>query len=88
MPSQCAPLIEMNRSRRLVCAYPYGAIQSASTAAASMTTTITAPIVPSGLPTSIRHHTSIHHGRDAGRRAAADAYAPSGGFAAATPAAI
>ena len=48
VPTQCAALIEMNRSRRLVWEKPYGEIQSARTAAASMTSTIAPPIVPSG----------------------------------------
>src|SRR5262245_58927255 len=49
---------------------------SASTAPASISTTIAAPIVPSGLRRTICTHTSIHHGRD---RLAA----PSAGVAAA-----
>src|SRR5690349_13448300 len=43
---------------------------SASTAPASMTTTMTPPIVPSGLRRTICTHTSSHHGRVFGARRA------------------
>src|SRR2546425_3683018 len=75
VPSQCAPFIAMNRSDRLVCANPYGATRSASTAAASMTTTMTPPIVPRGLRRSIWTQTSAYQGRVRGKRLAATATA-------------
>src|SRR5262245_50137659 len=53
----------MKRSRRLVWANPYGVTASASTASASMTTTMTAPSVPSGFRRSIWSHTSTYQGR-------------------------
>src|SRR5258705_13910586 len=80
VPSQWAPFMEMKRSRRLVWAKPYGVIQSASSAAASMTTTMTLPIVPSGFRLSIWTQTSIHHGRVAcGRGPGSARVAPAAG---------
>ena len=53
----------MKRSGRLVCEKPYGVTTSASTAAASMTTTMAPPIVPSGFLRSIWTQTSAYQGR-------------------------
>ena len=73
MPSQCDAFIGMKRSRRLVCAKPYGTIQSAKTAEASITNTMTPPMVPSGFRLTICTHTSTYHGHVRGmlRRATA-----------------
>src|SRR5437773_5397445 len=71
VPSQCAGLTAMNRSRRLVWENPYGVIQSARTAAASMTSTIAPPSVPSGFFRSSWTQTSTYHARDVGRGSSA-----------------
>src|SRR3970282_1529513 len=76
VPSQCAPFMEMKRSRRLVWAKPYGVIHSASTAAASMTMTMTLPIVPSGFRLSIWIQTSAHQGGVLSGRQVGSATAP------------
>src|SRR5215510_12501129 len=63
VPSQWAVLELISRSRRLVCAKPYGVTTSARTAPASITTTMTPPTVPSGFRRSIWTQTSRYHGR-------------------------
>src|SRR5918996_4742599 len=69
VPSQWLPLMVTNRSRRFVSANPYGVSTSARTASSSMTMTMAAPIVPSGLRRTIVNQTSTYHGRvRAGRR--------------------
>src|SRR5256886_2033368 len=70
-PSQGAGLPARNRSRRLVWGNPYGVIQSASAAAASMTSTIAPPSVPSGFFRSSWTQTSTYHARDVGRDSSA-----------------
>src|SRR2546429_4375816 len=71
VPSQCAGLTAMNRSRRLVWENRYGVIQPARAAAASMTSTIAPPSVPSGFFLSIWIHTSTYHALVVGRGSSA-----------------